>query len=123
MGGAGVATSEITQYLLLLYSPYLNVQSGLRVTSSGSFRDAKCLLNDYFCAFSIFINLNFYSENGMHAHGKYIPVCGHMYQSIKQQYKQAMKSFPPISESPALASSSLATSVNGLYNLPGISYA
>lgn len=57
MGGAGVATSEITQYFLLLYSPYLNVQSGLRATSSGSFRDAKYLLNDYFCAFSIFIKL------------------------------------------------------------------
>lgn len=66
--------------------------------------------------------LNFYSENGLHAHGKYIPMCGHMYQSIKQ-HQQAMKSFPPISEPPALASSSLAASVNGLCNLPGISYA
>lgn len=58
VGGAGVARSEITQYFLLLYSPYLNVQNRLRVASSGSFHDAKYFLNDFFCVFSyIFLKL------------------------------------------------------------------
>lgn len=50
--------SEITQYFLLLYSPYLNVQNRPRVTRSGSFHDAKYLLNEFFCVLSsIFIKL------------------------------------------------------------------
>lgn len=79
MGGAGVAISEIPQYFLLLYSPYLRVQNRPRVTSSGSFHDAKYLLNDFFCAFSsIFIKLLL--GRGLPAHGKNIPMCGHMDQ-------------------------------------------
>lgn len=86
--GAGLATSEITQYFLLLFSPYLSVQSRLRVTSSGSFHDAKYLLNDFFCVLSsIFIKLLLEKWN----------VCRHMVKIysfvylfiyIKQQHKR-----------------------------------
>lgn len=86
--GAGLATSEITQYFLLLFSPYLSVQSRLRVTSSGSFHDAKYLLNDFFCVLSsIFIKLLLEKWN----------VCRHMVKiysfvylfiHIKQQHKR-----------------------------------
>lgn len=71
VGGAGIGTSEITPYFFSLFSPYLNVQNRPRVTSSGSFHDAKYLLNDFFCVFSsIFIHLNFYwKNNGMYANG------------------------------------------------------
>lgn len=55
VGGAGVAMSEITQYFLLLYSPYLNIQNRLRVASSGSFHDATYFLNDFFCVFLLFL--------------------------------------------------------------------
>lgn len=86
--GAGLAMSEITQYFLLLFSPYLSVQSRLRVTSPEASMMPNTFSMTSFVYFLLFL-LNFTGKmECMQAHGKkYTHLFIYLFIS-KQQHKR-----------------------------------